>query len=224
MWSLVPEVSVAAASQRGSCTPIVRCAWPKGLHLSRTVNGGTSGAFMHAGVRTSGTFRPFLAPRPFPLWADCPEKWPLPLNLTLPLPVGWGFCIGFLEETKVVKAGAGSLGGGRVRALWSWLSLAKVSNKRALDSKETSPCSLSPAWDTSTPATHQSRSERTARIFENRRLELAELHPVKLTLSGEILPWSETNMCHSGGSWPTLNKEGAFESLKSSALEDGSLG
>ena len=96
----------------------------------------------------------------------------------------------------MVKAGAGRLGGGRVRALWSWLSLAKVSNKRALDSKETSPCSLSPAWDTSTPATHQSRSERTARIFENRRLELAELHPVKLTVSGEILPWSETNMCH----------------------------
>ena len=26
----------------------------------RTVNGGTSGAFMHAGVRTSETFRPFF--------------------------------------------------------------------------------------------------------------------------------------------------------------------
>ena len=121
----------------------------------------------------------------------------------------------------MVKAGAGRLGGGRVRALWSWLSLAKVSNIIALDFKETSPCSLSPAWDTSTPATHQSRSERTAK---NRRLELAELHPVKLTVSGEILPWSETNLCHSGGSWLTLNKEGAFEGSKSSALEDGSLG
>ena len=107
----------------------------------------------------------------------------------------------------MVKAGEGRLGGGRVRALWSWLSLAKVSNIIALDFKETSPCSLSPAWDTSTPASHQSRSERTARIFENRRLELAELHPVKLTVSGEILPWSETNLCHSGGSWPTHNKE-----------------
>ena len=124
----------------------------------------------------------------------------------------------------MVKVGAGPLGGGRVRALWSWLSLAKVSNKKALDSKETSPCSLSPAWDTSTPATHQSRSERTARIFENRRLELAKLHPVKLTVSEEILPWSETNLCHSGRSWPTLNKEGAFEGSKSSALEDGSVG
>ena len=29
----------------------------------------------------------------------------------------------------MVKAGAGRLGGGRVRALWSWLSLAKVSTK-----------------------------------------------------------------------------------------------
>ena len=137
---------------------------------------------------------------------------------------GLRICLGFLEETKVVKAGVGRLGGGRVRALWSWLSLAKVSNQIALDSKETSPCSLSPAWDTSTPATHQSKSERTARIFENRRLELTELHPVKLTVSEKILPWSETNLCHSGGSWPTLNKEGAFEGSKSSAVEDGSLG
>ena len=31
-----------------------------------TVNGGTSGAFMHAGVRTSGTFRPFLLHGLFP--------------------------------------------------------------------------------------------------------------------------------------------------------------
>ena len=30
-----------------------------------------------------------FAPRPFPLWADCPEKfWPLPWNLPLPRPVG----------------------------------------------------------------------------------------------------------------------------------------
>ena len=33
----------------------------------------------------------------------------------------------------------------------------------------------------------------------------------KLTVSGVILPWSGTNLCHSSGSWPTLNKEGAFE-------------
>ena len=32
---------------------------------------------------------------------------------------GLRICLGFLEETKVVKAGAGRLGGGRVRALWS---------------------------------------------------------------------------------------------------------
>ena len=30
-----------------------------------------------------------FAPRPFPLWADCPEKfWPLPWNLPLPRPEG----------------------------------------------------------------------------------------------------------------------------------------
>ena len=43
---------------------------------------------------------------------------------------GLRLCFGLLEETKVVKVGAGRLGGGRVRALWSWLSLAKVSNKK----------------------------------------------------------------------------------------------
>ena len=32
----------------------------------RTVNGGTSGAFMHAGVRMSGAFRPFLLHGLFP--------------------------------------------------------------------------------------------------------------------------------------------------------------
>ena len=51
---------------------------------------------------------------------------------------GLRLCFGLLEETKVVKVGAGRLGEGRVRALWSWLSLAKASNKKALDSKETS--------------------------------------------------------------------------------------
>ena len=97
MWSLVPEVSVAAASQRDLVPPLYDAHDPKvctylgpsprefliasrlfsrWLDRSRTLNGGTSGAFMHAGVRTSGTFRPLFAPRPFTLWADCPEKWP----------------------------------------------------------------------------------------------------------------------------------------------------
>ena len=47
---------------------------------------------------------------------------------------------------------------------------------------------------------------------------------MKLTVSGVILPWSATNLCHSGGSWLTLNKEGAFEGLNHSAFKDGSLG
>ena len=35
---------------------------------------------------------------------------------------------------------------------------------------------------------------------------------------------TRADICHSGGSWPTLIKEGAFEGSKRSAFKDGSLG
>ena len=75
-----------------------------------------------------------------------------------------------------------------------------------------------------TPATHQSRSERTARIFETEDWGSPNSPLEKLTVSGVILPWSGTNLCHSGGSKPTLNKEGAFEGSNLSAFKDGSFG
>ena len=93
-------------------------------------------------------------------------------------------CFGLLEETKVVKVGAGRLGEGRVRALWSWLSLAKASNKKALDSKETSPCSLSPAWDTSTPR-QPTKPDPRGRRESSKTEDWSSPNPVKLTVSGD---------------------------------------
>ena len=167
MWSPVPEMSVGAALQRGSCTSTVRCAWPKGLHLSRTrpqriliacrlfsrVTGPKLVTVMGAPPMPSCTPvserqecpDPF-APQPFPFLAYCPENWPLPL-LPQPLPVGWGFCLGFLLETEGGRTGVGHLGWGVGRVLGPW-PLTRVSNIMVLDFKETSPCSLSPAWDT----------------------------------------------------------------------------
>ena len=53
---------------------------------ARTVNGGTSGALCTPASERQERPGPF-APRPFPLWADCPEKYvPLPWNLPLPRP------------------------------------------------------------------------------------------------------------------------------------------
>ena len=172
MWSPVSDAQgVWAVLQRGSCTPIVRCAWPKGRHLFRTKTLRILIAFwlfsrvigsklvpvmghlqcLHAcrcpdvrNVRPG----PFT-PRPFPYLADCPENWPLPL-LPPPLPMGWGFCLGLLLGTGGGKtqAGAGRLGWGGTRVPGP-LTLTRVSNIMMLDFKETSPCSLFPAWDIS---------------------------------------------------------------------------
>ena len=112
--------------------------------------------------------------------------------------------------------------------MWSWLSLAKASNKKTLDSKETSPCSLSPAWDTSTPATHQSRSERNGENLRKPKIGVRRTSPSETNRfgggGGGSCPGLRPICATPGWSWPTLNKEGAFEGSKSSALEDGSLG
>ena len=83
---------------------------------ARTCNGGTSGAFMQAGVRTSGTSRPFCSTAFSPVGRLPGEK--LAFALFTPTSArGLRILFCFLTETNGVEAGAGRLGGGKVRAL-----------------------------------------------------------------------------------------------------------